>query len=156
MKSKEIIERIAALVGVELSKEEAKVEEPKVELAEEVKEEKVELAEEEKPMEDKKEEEAPKEEEKKKDEEEKLAVEDLIAALEARIKAIEDYMKADKAEDVAEEVVVEPEMKKEEKMSKQKKFTGAPKEDKTAQPVVKSTKSANTIDKVWERLAQNK
>jgi hypothetical protein len=149
MKSKEIIERIAALVGVELSKEETKVEETKVEetvveLAEEVKEEEK--------VEDKKEEEAPKEEKKK--EEEKLAVEDMIAALDARIKAIEDYMKADKAEDVAEEVVVES--KKEEKMSKQKKFTGAPKEDKTAQPVVKSTKSANTIDKVWERLAQNK
>ena len=147
MKSKEIIERIAALVGVELSKEETKVEETVVELAEEVKEE-------EKPVEDKKEEEAPKEEKKK--EEEKLAVEDMIAALDARIKMIEDYMKADKAKDVAEEVMVEPEMKKEEKMSKQKKFTGAPKEEKTAQPVVKSTKSANTIDKVWERLAQNK
>jgi hypothetical protein len=149
MDSKTLLSKIAALVGVNLQ-EEAKPEE--VILAEApVEAEPVVLAEEAKPME----EEAPKEEEKKKEEEEqKLAVEDMIAALDARIKMIEDYMKADKAEDVAEEVIVES--KKEEKMSAPKKFKGQPKEETPAKNVVNNKNADTTINKVWEKMAQFK
>ena len=146
MDSKTLLSKIAALVGVNLQ-EEAKPEE--VILAEApVEAEPVVLAEEEKPM----------EEEKKKEEEEvkeeKMAVEDMIAALDARIKMIEDYMKADKAEDVAEEVIVES--KKEEKMSAPKKFKGQPKEETPAKNVVNNKNADTTINKVWEKMAQFK
>jgi hypothetical protein len=83
--------------------------------------------------------------------EEKMAVEDMVAALEARIKAIEDYMKADEAE---VEVVAE---KKEEKMGKQKKFNAAPVEEKKANPIMtNANKSRNTIDSVWEKMSNFK
>jgi hypothetical protein len=146
MDSKTLLSKIAALVGVNLQ-EEAKPEEVILEAAP-VEAEPVVLAEEEKPM----------EEEKKKEEEEvkeeKMAVEDMIAALDARIKMIEDYMKADKAEDVAEEVIVES--KKEEKMSAPKKFKGQPKEETPAKNVVNNKNADTTINKVWEKMAQFK
>ena len=91
----------------------------------------------------------PMKEEKK--EEEKMSVEDMVSALEARIKAIEDYMKADEAE---VEVVAE---KKEEKMSKQKKFNAAPVEEKKANPILtNANKSRSTIDSVWEKMGNFK
>jgi hypothetical protein len=147
MDSKTLLSKIAQLVGVKLQEEEAKPEEVILEAAP-VEAEPVVLAEEEKPM----------EEEKKKEEEdvkeEKMAVEDMIAALEARIKMIEDYMKADKAEDVAEESIVES--KKEEKMSAPKKFKGQPKEEAPVKNIVNSKNADATINRVWEKMAQFK
>jgi hypothetical protein len=148
MDSKTLLSKIAALVGVNLQ-EEAKPEE--VILAEApVEAAPVVLAEEAKPMEEEKK----KEEEEVKEEKTEMAVEDMIAALDARIKMIEDYMKADKAEDVAEEVIVES--KKEEKMSAPKKFKGQPKEETPAKNVVNNKNADTTINKVWEKMAQFK
>lgn len=88
-------------------------------------------------------------------EETKMAIEDVVSALEARIKAIEDYMKADKEEDKAEEEVVAE--KKEEKMSAAKKFNGAPVEDKKMNPIVtNANKSRSTLDSVWEKMSNFK
>ena len=147
MDSKTLLSKIAQLVGVKLQEEEAKPEEVILEAAP-VEAEPVILAEEEKPM----------EEEKKKEEEEvkeeKMAIEDVVSALEARIKAIEDYFKAEKSEDkVEEEIVAE---KKEEKMSAPKKFKGQPKEEAPAKNIVNNKNADTTINKVWEKMAQFK
>lgn len=144
MDSKTLLSKIAQLVGVKLQEEEAKPEEVILEAAP-VEAEPVVLAEEEKPM----------EEEKKKEEEEvkeKLAIEDVVSALEARIKAIEDYMKADEAESKAEEAIVES--KKEEKMSAPKPFRGQPKEEAPIKNIVNSKNADSTINRVWEKMAQ--
>jgi hypothetical protein len=51
------------------------------------------------------------------------------------------------------EVEIEPEMKKEEKMGKQKKFNAAPVEEKKANPITTNlNKSRTTIDSVWEKM----
>jgi hypothetical protein len=91
----------------------------------------------------------PMDEEKK--EQEKMSVEDSIASIEARIKVLEEYLKADKADEKDEDEMMGK--NKEEKMSKAKKFNGAPVEEAKAKPIVNQTKSSNTIDKVWERMA---
>jgi hypothetical protein len=78
--------------------------------------------------------------------EEKMAIEDMVSALEARIKSLEDKM-------AGAEVEIEPEMKKEEKMSKQKKFNAAPVEEKKPEVAkLNANKQRNTIDAVWERM----
>jgi hypothetical protein len=95
-----------------------------------------------------------KEEEPKKDEEvkeEKMSIEDVVAALEARLKALEDKLAG------AEVEVEMPEMKKEEKMSASKKFNGAPVEEKKVNPIVtNSNKTRSTIDSVWEKMSNFK
>jgi hypothetical protein len=95
-----------------------------------------------------------KEEEPKKDEEvkeEKMSIEDVVASLEARIKALEDKLAG------AEVEVEMPEMKKEEKMSASKKFNGAPVEEKKVNPIVtNSNKTRSTIDSVWEKMSNFK
>jgi hypothetical protein len=80
----------------------------------------------------------------------KMSVEDMVAALESRLKALEDKM-------AGAEVEIEPEMKKEEKMGKQKKFNAAPVEEKKANPIMtNANKSRNTIDSVWEKMSNFK
>jgi len=80
-------------------------------------------------------------------EEAKMSVEDMVAALESRLKALEDKMAG------AEVEIEEPEMKKEEKMSKQKKFNAAPVEEKKSNPITTNlNKSRTTIDSVWDKM----
>jgi hypothetical protein len=147
MDSKTLLSKIAQLVGVKLQEEEAKPEEVILEAAP-IEAEPVVLAEEEAAVELA--EELPVEEKKKEEEDVKqeLAVEDMIAALEARIKALEDKLAA------AEVEVEMPEMKKEEKMSAPKKFKGQPKEEAPVKNIVNSKNADSTINKVWEKMAQ--
>ena len=91
----------------------------------------------------------PKKEEVK--DETKMSIEDVVAGLEARLKALEDKLAG------AEVEVEMPEMKKEEKMSASKKFNGAPVEEKKVNPIVtNSNKTRSTIDSVWEKMSNFK
>jgi hypothetical protein len=144
MNSKETLNKVMTLLG--MHKQDEEVVAPEVQEETKEVEATVELAVEDLPL--------PTPEEEKKDEEvkeEKMAIEDMVAALEARIKALED--KLANAE-VEVEAKYDKEEEKEIQMSKvEKKFTGAPVEKIAlkADPAY-SMKIEGTMARVFQRL----
>jgi D-ribose pyranose/furanose isomerase RbsD len=145
MNSKETLNKVMTLLG--MHKQDEEVVAPEVQEETKEVEATVELAVEDLPL--------PTPEEEKKDEEvkeEKMAIEDVVAALEARIKSLEDKLAA---AEVEVEVPEEEEMgkKKNTMMSSEKKFTGAPVEKIAlkADPAF-SMKVEGTMARVFQRL----
>lgn len=85
---------------------------------------------------------------------EELNLEEVVAALIEKVAALEDMMKGmmEKKEEVKEEVEEMGDYK-EQKMSKSKKFNGAPAEQPKIKNLINPGKTQGTIDRVWERIA---
>jgi hypothetical protein len=149
MNSKETLNKVMQLLG--MHKQDEEVVAPEVQEEIKAEEAPVELAVEDLPM--------PTPEEEKKDEEvkeEKMAIEDVVAALEARIKSLEDKLANSEVEVEAKyDKEEEEEMgkKKNTMMSSEKKFTGAPVEKIAlkADPAF-SMKVEGTMARVFQRL----
>jgi hypothetical protein len=144
MNSKETLNKVMQLLGMHKQDEEVVV----PEVQEEIKAEEapVKLAEETLPL-------PTPEEEEKEEEKTEMAIEDVVAALEARIKSLEDKLAAAEVEVEMPEEEEEMAKKKKTMMSSEKKFTGAPVEKTTlkADPAF-SMKVEGTMARVYQRL----